>query len=161
MTFLIPSTTLLQFIAPFPTRPALYFLFCFKSFKTNLGCQNTLWCVVFCRRVVGLPGARLRDCFSFSQQLTIASSSLAWGGSVCPVPLFLLGFGLIWSCTGFVHAVTTAVSSLCSCPDVSWRQYFYGHSPSLSLTFIPPRLQGWEAGYGMYVPQRSEHSAVS
>jgi hypothetical protein len=41
------------------------------------------------------------------------------GGTVCPAPLSLLGFGLSWVWTGFAVAVLTAVCSVCRCPAVS------------------------------------------
>lgn len=41
----------------------------------------------------------------------IANNSLAMGGISYPIPLALLGFGQSWVCTGFMHAVTNALSS--------------------------------------------------
>lgn len=81
-------------------------------------------------------GYTQRNCLSLSQKLIVASSSTAWGGSIVPDSSLLAA---IWSgliLPGFLHAVTTAVSSLCSCSDVSWRQYFCSHSLPLSLPFI-------------------------
>lgn len=60
----------------------------------------------------------------------ISFKAWSWSGTVCPTYLSLLGFGVALACTGFVHAVTTAVSSDIAllCPEGN---VFLQSSPTL------------------------------
>lgn len=72
----------------------------------------------------GLPleHDQLRKLSPPSQYLTVASPFASLLGWTCmPSPPSRLAFGLPWSGTGFVLAVTVAGSWQCSCSAVSWR----------------------------------------
>lgn len=74
-------------------------------------CVAYYGCVVFHWRVVNLPGTTLREnSLSSPWQLTVAISSMVGLYASSPLPS-MLGFGLAWACTGFVHGSATASGS--------------------------------------------------
>lgn len=57
---------------------------------------------------------------------------------LCVQPLSMLRFGMIWTYTGFVHAVMTAVSSYVQLPCSVHKKIFpSSHSLSQALILLP------------------------
>lgn len=96
-----PPTTPLQFSSP--ALPTQLYVLKKKSFKTKLCCSNIFGCVVCPQKLQDyLDSYSLKEnCLSLSWNLPI----------VCSTPLSTVGFVLTWTCSGLVHAVSTAVSS--------------------------------------------------
>lgn len=95
------------------SKPSLFTNFACFFFLTlsRPVCVAHYGCVVFHWRVVNLPRTTLREnSLSSSWQLTVAISSMIGLYASSPLPS-MLGFGLAWACTGFVHGSATASGS--------------------------------------------------
>lgn len=85
--------------------------FIFIHSKSILCCPYICGSVAIHWNTVNLSGATLLKRTVSLPTLSITNCSAARGGASCAVPLYILGFGLSWGCTGPMHAVTTALSS--------------------------------------------------
>lgn len=141
---------------------SLNFVSFFKSFNTNYCFQNILGCVVFHWRAISLHGARLLNCLFLSQQLLIASSSMARGEILCWTPISILGF--VWL------RFTQALGMMLQLYELIWthtllcsegKVFLYSSSGSDSYS-LPLQwslsLGNWAA---IYISFRAEHFIVS
>lgn len=95
--------------------------------------------------------------------LSIISS--ARDGTLCTIPLLIPEFGLTWTCTSLVHAVTTAESSHVHLPCCVFQTLFPSSHPCLWLLHLFQALFSsypWAFGRGgaEYVNFREENAAV-
>lgn len=93
--------------------PSKFVFFFFNSpASSNLCCANILGYVAFHLSTVHFLGTILFK-KNWSQQLSVAKSSLAKGGASCPASLSMLECGLTWACIDGVCAVVTTVKLPC------------------------------------------------